>query len=466
MVLWISLGLVSIALYFSQDMMFNLRAADNYEAGIESERAIESATRYVCFVLSNLQQQVQTQSQGANMAGVLLQPGSLQVYSAQSGTTPYTQNHQAEEVTVGAARFWFIGRDPSCASNTTSTVPVFGLVDEASKLNLNTATYNMISALPFMTLDTTSDLAANIIAWRGSSTTNTTTGSQLEYGMLTPPYNCKIAPFETLDEIKLVIGITTDVLYGADINMNGILDSNETTQAGQTLTSFGENLDNNLNAGILEYTTIYTREPNRQPDGTARINVNNTNTRPLQTLLQNALGNARAALIIQKAAITPRTVCTSVLEYYVRSGMTADEFTKVYDSLTTTNAPYISGLININTAPGPVLACIPGIGSTNAQTVVTYRQGIASDQLATTAWLVDAIGKTAATQAGPYVTAKSYQFRADIAAVGHHGRGYRRAIVIIDTSDGSPHIVYRRDITQFPWALGDVRKTWQLLGNL
>jgi hypothetical protein len=34
-VLWIAFGLVSIALYFGQSMMFNLQAADNYEASVE-----------------------------------------------------------------------------------------------------------------------------------------------------------------------------------------------------------------------------------------------------------------------------------------------------------------------------------------------------------------------------------------------------------------------------------------------
>src|SRR5271170_700227 len=82
-VLWIAFGLVSIALYFGQSMMFNLQAADNYEASVEADQAIEGAARYITAVLTNLQ--VQIQAQGTNMPGVLILPGVLQAYTPQSG---------------------------------------------------------------------------------------------------------------------------------------------------------------------------------------------------------------------------------------------------------------------------------------------------------------------------------------------------------------------------------------------
>src|ERR1039458_3838631 len=256
-VLWIAFGLVSIALYFGQSMMFNLQAADNYEASVEADQAIEGAARYINAVLTNLQQQVQ--SQGTNMPGVLILPGVIQAYTSQSGQTPFTQTYQTQEVPVGNVHFWLIGRDASGTSNVNSGVPVFTLVDEASKLNLNTATLDMLEALPFMT----PDLAASILNWRNPATTITAGGAELEYGMLNPPYRCKNAPFETIDELKLVIGATTDILYGADINLNGILDANENNQ---NLAQTVANLDGGLNAGILEYVTVYSREPNRQID--------------------------------------------------------------------------------------------------------------------------------------------------------------------------------------------------------
>ena len=56
---------------------------------------------------------------------------------------------------------------------------------------------------------------------------------------------------------------------------------------------------------------------------------------------------------------------------------------------------------------------------------------------------------------GDYVTTRSYQFTADIAAVGPYGRGYRRVKFIFDVSDGSPKILYRQDLSRLGWALGD-----------
>jgi hypothetical protein len=65
-----------------------------------------------------------------------------------------------------------------------------------------------------------------------------------------------------------------------------------------------------------------------------------------------------------------------------------------------------------------------------------------------------------AIQAGPYLTGHTYQFTADIAAVGHHGRGFRRTKFVFDLSEGTPQIRYRQDLTGLGWALGrQVRET-------
>ena len=46
-VLWIAIGLVSIALYFANAMTFELRASDNRASGLATDQAIEGAARYV-----------------------------------------------------------------------------------------------------------------------------------------------------------------------------------------------------------------------------------------------------------------------------------------------------------------------------------------------------------------------------------------------------------------------------------
>ena len=61
------------------------------------------------------------------------------------------------------------------------------------------------------------------------------------------------------------------------------------------------------------------------------------------------------------------------------------------------------------------------------------------------------------------ITTQTYQYSADVAAVGAYGRGYKRIRFVFDTSDGSPRIVYRQDLTHLGWALGkDLRNTMTL----
>jgi hypothetical protein len=56
---------------------------------------------------------------------------------------------------------------------------------------------------------------------------------------------------------------------------------------------------------------------------------------------------------------------------------------------------------------------------------------------------------------GDFITTHSYQFTADIAAVGAYGRGYRRVKFIFDVSNGAPIILYRQDLSRLGWALGE-----------
>ena len=59
------------------------------------------------------------------------------------------------------------------------------------------------------------------------------------------------------------------------------------------------------------------------------------------------------------------------------------------------------------------------------------------------------------------LTRPQHLAEADIAAVGPHGRGFRRTLFIFDTADGTPKIIYRQDRTHLGWALGkEVRDAW------
>ena len=106
--------------------------------------------------------------------------------------------------------------------------------------------------------------------------------------------------------------------------------------------------------------------------------------------------------------------------------------------------------------------------SGTAQTLVTYRQQNPGN-INAIGWLIDALGNNhpviTALARGDYVTTKSFQFTADIAAVGPFGRGYRRVKFIFDISNGSPMILYRQDLSRLGWALGDKARQTLLAAN-
>jgi len=464
-VLWIAFGLVSLALYFANSMNFELRASDNRVCALAADEAIDGAARYLNYLLA---------TNAAN--------GSNGVFMTLSDT-------QCKAVPVGEARFWLIGRDTNNPVGPGKMC--FGLVDEASKLNLNMAASNPLTFsnqiiwLPRMTVD----LTQAILDWVNTNGTGPTT---TYYAMQQPSYQCKCAPFETVDELRLLYAADMDTLVGEDANRNGILDPTEND----------DNQNGMLDPGVLEYVTVYSREPGSNLVNVASVSSSSTQ---LISLLQTNLGTSRAEQILNQLGIMTTggasrggggggtgggtgggagvgggggggasagggggtgnrgggittITFTSPLQFYVKSGMTSSEFAQVGTNLTTTSGSYVFGRVNVNTASAAVLACLLAGDTAAAQQLVNYRQSNPNN-LASIAWIIDALGQSypddlQALEAGDYITTLSFQCTADIAAVGPYGRGYRRVKFIFDTSSGTPQIVYRQDLTHLGWALG------------
>jgi type II secretory pathway component PulK len=427
-VLWIAFGLVALTLYFAHSMSLELRASDNRIAAIEANQAIDGATRYI-----------------SNILATVAYPGQM----------PDPSLFPCEAVPVGDAKFWLIGRDTN-EWDINLNKPAFGLVDEASKINLNAPwlTADMIQYLPGMT----PDIAAAIMDWRASVSTNG--NEDAYYSSLPQPYKTKNAPFESVEELHLVEGMTTEILFGEDANLNGILDANENDGDDSPP---HDNRDGHLDPGLMEYFTVYSREP---ATGT---NINNQPA--VQTLLQNVFSQSRVTEIMRQLyPVRPPTggagpgapvapPLGSLMEFYLRSGMTDDEFAQVADYLTATTNSFTEGLVNVNTASEPVLECIPGITNAYAEQLISYREANPS-KLTSIAWVASAMNDdTNALIAGPYITTHSYQYTADIAAVGHYNRGYQRVQFVFDTSEDAPIIIHRQDLTCLGWALGNDTRT-------
>lgn len=415
-VLWVAFGLVSIALYFAHSMSLELRASENRVAGLAAEQAIDGASRYVGYLVSNLET---------------------------PGAAPEVQSYRREGVPVGLANFWLIGRDDK---QTTASEPYFSLSDENGKLNLNTATLDMLLALPRMT----AGLAAAIIDWRDTDSEASTGGAEDEtYSRLNPPYKCKNGKFESIEELRLVAGADLEILYGEDTNRNGVLDPNEND--GETTLPM-DNRDGKLDPGILEYVTVYSRESNLKADGTSKVSITESNG--LRTLLQDKLSMSQqqAQNVISRTARGGQPA-RNILEFYFRSGLTEEQLTTLMPEICTTNG-VVEGLINVNTASEAVLTCVPGIGKEKAASLVAERQSNAGKRNSI-AWVTKVLTTEADIQAaGPFLTGQSFQYTADIAALGQHQRGYRRARFVFDVSEGTNRVVARQDLSSLGWALG------------
>jgi type II secretory pathway component PulK len=198
------------------------------------------------------------------------------------------------------------------------------------------------------------------------------------------------------------------------------------------------------------YVTVFSRQPNILTSGSMRANVTATSG-ALGKVLTTALGSARATQITN--TMRRAGPVKSVLEFYIKSGLTATEFAEVSGSLSMSGSAYSNGLINVNTAPLAVLECIPGITASTAAQIISTRNS-QTTPVTNLSWVAAILGPKVSVQAGPYLTAETYQVSADVAAVGRFGRGYRRTLFVIDNSSGTPQIVYRRNLASMGWALG------------
>ncbi|HWD21379.1 MAG TPA: hypothetical protein VHB20_19085, partial [Verrucomicrobiae bacterium] len=272
------------------------------------------------------------------------------------------------------------------------------------------------------------------------------------YSTLPIAYTAKHTNYETVDELRLIYGMNLDYLYGEDANLNGILDPNEND--GDDLPPH-DNKDSRLDSGILDFVTVWTHEPNVISNGISRVAVTDLTT------LSNFFATNFPALKPTWSAFAT-TPPTNVLDFYVRSQMSASDFQEAEPFLMNAQT---NGLVNVNTATATALSCV--LNSTNlAAQILNYRQST-PPVVASITWVKDAVGsdQTTINEIGQYLTAFTFQYTADVAAVGHNGRGYRRVRFVFDTSSGVPQIIYRQDLTHLGWALGKTVRDELALNN-
>lgn len=169
-----------------------------------------------------------------------------------------------EAVSVGdSGVFWVVRPDYGDPN-----LPVYGLVDEASKLNLTNASRDLLRGLPLMP----DELPDCIFDWKDGDNGVEGDGAESQYyNGLQPPYDCKNANFESVEELLLVRGAYPQLLFGTGAR-GGMLAANAGNVSGMRIGSMGES--DMLLRGLQQYLTVYSREPNGNNSRTGRINVN------------------------------------------------------------------------------------------------------------------------------------------------------------------------------------------------
>ena len=182
----------------------------------------------------------------------------------------------------------------------------FGLTDETGKLNLNQLlimaannklnddnTRNFLMQLPNMT----NEIADAMLDWIDSDEIPLQYGAESEYYQTLPqPYKPANGFLTSLDDLLLVRGVTPLLLFGEDLNRNGIMDPGEDL-----------NGDGYFDRGWSQFLTIYSSERNLQQDGTPRVNLNQQNLPQLYQQVQGLLGDATAQFITAYRINGPQT---------------------------------------------------------------------------------------------------------------------------------------------------------------
>lgn len=254
----------------------------------------------------------------------------------------------------------------------------YGAMDESGKLNINIATREQLLQLPGMT----PEIADALIDWRDENETPEPFGAEAEYyAQLEEPYLPKNANFDSVEELLLVRDITVELLYGEDINTNGLLDINENDGAE---TFPGDNMDDQLNMGWYPFITCYSHSPNTDQNGIERTNINSADEEMLQDMLGDYLDEEAIARIVQARDDEEFESLPDLLSREVslddddnnnggggggRGGgnnnnnasenvLSREELRQVIDLITVSDESDLVGRVNLNTAPETVLNCL------------------------------------------------------------------------------------------------------------
>nr|WP_047814271.1 type II secretion system protein GspK [Rhodopirellula islandica] len=181
---------------------------------------------------------------------------------------------------------------------------------DESDLSTENIAVTLLMTLPGMDVS----IADAILDWIDEDTEPRENGCEDEYyTSLATPYAAANGPVQTVEELLLVRGVTPQLLFGADSNRNGVLDSDEQQRYAASIETPGV-------LGWASYLTVHGAEANKTMDGDFRVNINGDDLEVLYDELMTAIGDEVFASFI----VAYRMAGKSSLVDSVASGASAE----------------------------------------------------------------------------------------------------------------------------------------------
>jgi len=185
--------------------------------------------------------------------------------------TLWGTNEELDEGWV-AFRFSIVADDPTDDEKYIR----FGITDAAACVNLNTATEEQLLYLVGAVAGgdeefNPTEIVDAILDWRDQDALPRGGAADTEgeyYRALAEPYRVKNGDFDTVEELLLVKGVTPRILFGEDLDRNGLLSPNE-DDGDESFPP--DNGDGVLNRGVFPYLTVFSAEDNVSNDNRQRI---------------------------------------------------------------------------------------------------------------------------------------------------------------------------------------------------
>lgn len=382
----------------------------------------------------------------------------------------------------------------------------YGLEDESARLNLNSLltaeSYSqqlgvenggreLLMSLPGMT----EEIADAIIDWIDEDDEPREYGAEADYySSLQPPYLPKNGPLETVEELLLIKGVTPQLLFGLDMNRNGVVDPFEVN--GSAMAGGGPE-DAAMNRGWSAYLTLHSKEKNFTSDGKQRIYINSNNLEQLQKDLSSVLDDEWVNYILAcrlsgppeqfdagdqsesaadieldltqeptyqfsqvlDLADTMLTYSSSNNNGLIRSPIQLDNLGTtipvLVENLTTNPSPTIPGRLNVNQAPRMLLAGVPGMEEETVNEIISRRETVPDEENLLRnheTWLLieGVVDLETMRLLTPFINGGGDVFRAQVIGYYQVDGFQSRNEVILDSTLPLPRILFWRSLSHLP----------------